>query len=130
VTVVDASIIITLLANRSADEMLRRRMAGQRAVHAPQLIDAEVISGIRGLLLGKKIDPMRATEMLHDYSALRITRHPMGPHLARVLELRDNFTAYDGFYVALAEELGVPLLTRDAKFGRAVGHKAEIQIYP
>lgn len=128
--VVDASIVISLLANRQADEMLRRRLASPRAVHAPQLVDAEVVSGLRGLLLGKKIDLSRATEMISDFSALRITRHPMRLCLHRVLELRDNLTAYDACYVALAERLGMPLLTRDAKFGRAVEHAAEIQVYP
>ncbi|MQA84348.1 MAG: PIN domain-containing protein [Streptosporangiales bacterium] len=128
--VVDASIIIRLLANRQADEMLRRRLASPRTVHAPQLVDAEVASGVRGLLLGKRIGPPRAAEMISDFSALRITRHPMQPYLHRVLELRDNLTAYDAFYVALAEGLRMPLLTRDVKFGGGVGHTAEIQVYP
>lgn len=128
--VADASVIITLLANRHADEMLRRRFAMPRGVHAPQVVDAEVASGIRGLLIGGKLELPRATDMLIDFSALRIIRHPMLPHLHRVLELRANLTAYDAFYVALSEELGIPLLTRDAKFGRTVGHRAEIHVHP
>ena len=68
--------------------------------------------------------------MLADYHTLRIVRHPMSPYGEPVIRLRHNLTAYDAFYVALAETLGVPLLTRDAKLGGSVGHSADIQIYP
>ena len=54
----------------------------------------------------------------------------MQPLQARVFELRDNLTAYDAMYVALAERLVVPLLTDDAKLAGAPGHRAEIQQYP
>lgn len=128
--VVDAPLMIRLLANRKEDELLRRRLSEPRAVHAPHLIDAEVASGVRGLLLGGKLDAVRAAEMLDDFLALRVVRHPMQPLLRRVLELRGNFTAYDACYVALAESLRVPLLTADAKLGHAPGHSADIQVYP
>jgi predicted nucleic acid-binding protein len=68
--------------------------------------------------------------MLADYAGLRIVRYPMQPLQARVFELRDNLTAYDAMYVALAERLGVPLLTDDAELAGAPGHRAEIQQYP
>lgn len=128
--IVDASICIRLLANRQADEVLRKRMAAPRTIHAPELIDAEVASGIRGLVLGNKVERKRGLEMLSDFMTLRITRHPLRPHLRRVFELRDNFTAYDAFYVALSEALEMPLLTRDAKFDRTPGHAAQIHTYP
>ncbi|MGH3925303.1 MAG: type II toxin-antitoxin system VapC family toxin [Pseudonocardiaceae bacterium] len=128
--VVDASIVVRLLANRTIDETLRQRFAAPRVVHAPHLLDAEVASAVRGLLLGAKIGVPRALEMLADFAALRITRHPMRPYLGRIIELRNNLTAYDAFYVALSETLRMPLLTQDLKFGRATGHHAEIQVYP
>lgn len=128
--VVDASVVVRLLVNRPTDDALRQRFSAPRALHAPQLIDAEVTSAVRGLLLGGKIDLPRATEMLADFTALRITRYPMRPHLGRVLELRNNLTAYDAFYVALAETLRIPLLTQDSKFSRATGHHAELHVYP
>lgn len=128
--VVDASVVIRLLANRQSDDLLRRRFFRPQPVHAPHLIDAEVASGIRGLLLGKKTTAERAEDMLADFMELPIVRHPMGPHLPRVMELRENFTAYDACYVAVAEAMEMPLLTRDAKFQRAVGHRVEVQVYP
>jgi predicted nucleic acid-binding protein len=130
--VVDCSIIIRLLSSLSDDDLLRQRLA--RTVHAPALIDAEVSSVVRGLAItvkpGVRIAPGRAELMLADYAGLRIVRYPMQPLQARVFELRDNLTAYDAMYVALAERLGVPLLTDDAKLAGAAGHRAEIQQYP
>lgn len=130
--VVDCSIIIRLLSSVRGDDLLRQRLA--RTVHAPALIDAEVSSVIRGLAITSKpnvrITPARAGLMLSDYAALRIVRYPMQPLQARVFELRDNLTAYDAMYVALAERLAVPLLTDDFKLAGAPGHRAEIQHYP
>jgi predicted nucleic acid-binding protein len=130
--VVDCSIIIRLLASMPGDDLLRRRLA--RTVHAPALIDAEVSSVVRGLAITAKpavrISEERAGQMLADYAGLRIVRYPMRPLQARVFELRHNFTAYDAMYVALAEQLRLPLLTDDGKFDGAPGHDAEIQWVP
>jgi predicted nucleic acid-binding protein len=128
--VVDASLLIRLLSNRPSDQLLRRRLAGRRTLHSPQLIDAEVASGVRGLLLGRWVETARAAEMLDDLASLPIRRHPVLPYQRRVIELRHNLTAYDAFYVALAESLGMPLLTSDAKLAMSTGHAAEVQIYP
>jgi predicted nucleic acid-binding protein len=132
--VVDASIIVRLLQNRAGDEPLRERFGQQRHVHAPQLIDGEVASAIRGLLLTSKaeirISPARAGEMLDDFADLSVVRYPMLRYQRRVLALRDDFTAYDAFYVALAETLRLPLLTDDRKYGRAAGHNAIVETYP
>ncbi|WP_308467582.1 type II toxin-antitoxin system VapC family toxin [Rathayibacter soli] len=133
-TVVDASIVVRLLQNRRGDEMLRDRFGQQRHVHAPALIDGEVSSAIRGLLLTSKpaikIDPKRADEMLDDLADLPLVRYPMQPYQRRVLALRNNFTAYDAFYVALSESLGMPLLTDDRKYATAPGHTAIVETWP
>jgi len=130
--VVDCSVIVRLLSNVSGDDLLRRRLA--RTVHAPAVIDAEVSSVIRGLAIttrpNVRIAAGRAELMLSDYAGLRIVRHPTRPLQARVFELRDNFTAYDAMYVALAERLALPLLTDDAKLAGAPGHHAQIRQYP
>lgn len=132
-TVVDASIVVRLLQNRRGDESLRNRFGQERRLHAPALIDAEVSSAIRGLLLTSKpevrIDAHRAGEMLEDFTDLPIMRYPMQPFQQRVLVLRDNFTAYDAFYVALAEALEMPLLTDDRKHAAASGHRARVETW-
>ncbi|MFI7703271.1 type II toxin-antitoxin system VapC family toxin [Nonomuraea sp. NPDC049480] len=128
----DASIIFRLLANVKGDDLLRQRLA--RKVHAPALIDVEIASVVRGHVITSKpevrISEARARVMLERYGQLKIVRHAMLPLQSRVLELRNNLTAYDGMYVALAELLGVPLLTDDAKFAGSTGHRAEIHRYP
>ncbi|WP_424534456.1 type II toxin-antitoxin system VapC family toxin [Sphaerisporangium viridialbum] len=130
--VVDASIVFRLLANVKGDDLLRQRLA--RKLHAPALIDVEIASVVRGHVITSKpevrISEARARVMLERYAQLKIVRHSMLPLQPRVLELRNNLTAYDGMYVALAESLGVPLLTDDAKFAGSAGHRAEIHRYP
>jgi predicted nucleic acid-binding protein len=125
---VDASIVVRLLQNRRGHAELRERFVGQRHVHAPALIDAEVTSAIRGLLLTSKpsirITDERAEQMVDDFRDLPIVRYPMQPHQRRVLALRGHYTAYDAFYLALAESLDMPLLTDDRKFAKSPGSTA------
>ncbi|RCW46825.1 putative nucleic acid-binding protein [Halopolyspora algeriensis] len=132
-TVVDASIVVRLLQNRRGDEALHERFSRHRYVYAPTLIDAEVTSAIRGLLLTSKptlkIEVARAEEMLDDFADLPLMRYPMQPYQRRALALRDNFTAYDAFYVALAESLGMPLLTDDRKYAKAAAHAATVETW-
>lgn len=131
--VVDASILVRLVQNRRDDHGLRREFGQHRLLHAPALIDAEVASAIRGLLLtSRATDSMtveRGTQMLEDFAGLPLRRYPMQPHQQRVLALRHHFTAYDAFYVALAESLDMPLLTDDRKFARAPAHGAVIETW-
>lgn len=133
-TVVDASIVVRLLLNRPTDAGLRSRIAREDRLHAPALIDAEVASAIRGLLMrsapGAAITDERAGQMLTDFAALPLLRYAMQPYQSRVLALRANLTAYDAFYVALAESLAAPLLTDDRKHAGAPGHAAAIETWP
>lgn len=131
--VVDASIVVRLLQNRARDTRLREWFSGLAHLHAPMLIDAEVASAVRGLLRTSKptvsITAERAGQMLDDYSHLPLVRYPMQPFHPRVLQLRHNFTAYDAFYVALAESLNMTLVTGDQKFARAPNHVLTIETW-
>jgi predicted nucleic acid-binding protein len=99
-TVADASVIVAFLQKLTIDELLRKRLLS-KVVHAPALLDAEVLNSIRGLVLGGKITIARAFEMLAEFATMNnIVRPSAIPFLRRVLELRNNFTAYDAFYVA------------------------------
>lgn len=133
-TVIDASAVVRLLQNKTADDQLRARVKQDRFLHAPALLDAEVTSAIRGLLLTSKpnvaISAERAKQMLDDFADLPVVRHPMRTHQHRVLTLRANFTAYDAFYVALSESLELPLLTDDRKFAKVVGNITTIEECP
>ena len=97
--VVDCSLVIDALSARKEDEVLRQRLSAPRTLHAPHLLDIEVLSTVRGLAAGRKITDHRGEQMLADYTRLRITRHPVWPCHPRMWELRRNLGAYDAAYV-------------------------------
>ena len=125
--VVDASAMVEALTGHDADDDLLDALQGD--VHAPHLLDVEVISVLRGLQLGGKLAPAAAELARHDLFAFTITRHDTQPLADRVWSLRHQFTSFDGCYLALAEALGVPLYTCDAKLA-AAGHGADVRVLP
>lgn len=125
--VVDSSIIVAALLDAS-DDVLRRRLAEPRVLHAPHLLDFEVSHALRGLVIGGKLSLDRADEARADFADLTIERLPGAVVAERTWELRENFTAYDASYIALAELLDCPLLTGDRKLGGP--HRARVAIHP
>jgi len=93
----------------------------------PHLLDIEVMSALRGLQLGGKLDPATAEQARSDHFAFSITRHEARPLAERIWHLRHQCTSYDACYLALAEALEVPLYTCDAKLASA-GHDAEVRV--
>jgi len=128
VIVVDASAALDVLLQTPAAGIVQARLirAGE-ILHAPHLIDAEVAHVLRKSELAGRASPERCREALADWSRFPIARHPHDFLLTRVWELRTNLTAYDAIYVALAETLGIPLVTRDSKLARSHGHDAQIE---
>lgn len=124
--VLDASAAISALMN---DGAARRALASEQ-LHAPHLIDVEVVSGLRRQIMGGTCSPAEARSMLDIWRALGLTRYPAVGTLGRVWELRENLSAYDASYVALAEQLGSPLLTADMRLGRAPGIRCPVTIVP
>ncbi len=95
--------------------------------HAPALLDVEIVSGIRGFLLGGHIDEPTARAALRDFGELGIRGWPVDAALrGRMLELAHRHTASDAAYVALAEALDAPLVTRDHRL--AAGAPATVQV--
>lgn len=126
--VVDASVIVTALADDGDDgDRARGRLRDERLI-APHLIDLEVVSAWRRLAAAGDLDERRAQLALEDLRALRMERVPHRPLLPRCWELRDKLTAYDAVYVALAEVLNVTLLTADARLAGASGSSCEIEL--
>ena len=126
--VVDASVLATALADDAGDgDRARARLRGE-ALAAPDLVDLEVASVLRGRLAGGHISPRRAELALADLVALRLERVASLRLIPRCWELRDNLTVYDAAYVALAEALAVPMLTADARLARATGPDCPIEV--
>jgi predicted nucleic acid-binding protein len=118
--VVDASAFVDLLlafANAgSVEEQLR---AHSDDLHAPHLVDLEVVPALRRF---------GAREPLDDFLDLPIERYPHTLLLPRIWELRDNFSAYDAVYVTLAEALAAPLLTSDRRLARAARKHTDVEV--
>ncbi len=126
--VVDASVIVTALADDGDDgDWARGRLRDERLI-APHLIDLEVASAWRRLAAAGGLDERRAQLALEDLGALRMERVPHAPLLSRCWELRRSLTVYDAAYVALAEVLKVTLLTADARLAAASGVRCEIDL--
>lgn len=90
-------------------------------MHAPHLIDLEVAQALRRYSLSGVIPADRGDEALADLVDFPITRHPHFVLLERIWQLRHSLTAYDAAYLALAEALDAPLLTRDGALAKAGG---------
>lgn len=125
--IIDASAMVEALVGRDADDELLTALSGD--VDAPHLLDVEVLSVLRGLLLGGKLDPEAADQARLDHFAFTITRHETAPLTERIWQLRHQFTSYDASYLALAEALRAPLYTCDAKLATG-GHNAQIHLVP
>lgn len=127
--VVDASAVIeVLLGTPAARRVAERIFAEGETLHAPHLIDVEIAQVLRRYARADAFGSERGEEALEDLADFPIARYPHQPFLFRIWELRRNVTAYDAAYLALAEALSAPLVTRDAKLASAVGHKARIEL--
>lgn len=126
--VVDASVLVTALADDGPDgDRHRARLVNERLA-APHLIDVEVVSAWRRLAAAGRLDERRAAFARADLRSLPLDRVPHGPLLDRCWELRGSVTAYDAVYVALAEMLDAPLLTLDERLASTHGPMCVIEV--
>ena len=127
--VVDASALLEFLLQTPLGTRVETRLFNSHdTFHAPHLLDVEVTQALRRLVRARDIRADRAQEALHDFIDLDIRRHPHTHLLDRAWELRDNVTAYDAMYIALAEAIDAPLLTCDAHLGAAPGHASQVEV--
>ncbi len=128
--VLDASSAIEwLLQTWTGARVAQRILSPGETLHAPHLLDVEVTQVFRHHAAQGAITASRVEEALQDLLDLRVRRYPHLPFLRRVWELRDNLTAYDALYVALAETLDATLVTCDSKVARAPGHHARVELF-
>lgn len=127
--VLDASAAIEWLFQSAAGVKIDRRIfSTSESLHAPHLLDVEVIQVLRRYARDKTITAQRGQEALEDLDDLPLHRYRHDFLTPRVWELRATLTAYDAVYVALAELLDAPLLTCDGRIASAPGHHAKIEV--
>ncbi len=128
--VLDASAALDWLLQTAAGQRIEQRIySHHESLHAPHLLDLEVGQVLRRLVREGAVSAQRAEQAIEDLLDLRIVRYPHVVLLPRIWQLRHNLSAYDAAYVALAENLGARLLTRDARLASASGLSAPIELF-
>ena len=127
--VVDASALLEVLLRTPAAARVRDRLFGtQQTLHAPHLINVEVAQVRRRYAASGRVKHGRCRDALDDLIDFPLNRYPHDLLLRRAWELRHDITACDAVYVALAEALDAPLLTRDRRLADAAGHHATVEL--
>jgi len=129
--VIDASAEVAVLLNVGPGvEAIRDRIARPgETLHVPHLFEIEVLHALRRPSLLGTVSPERVRLALSRLRDTQLVRYPHTPLMERIWELKDNLTAYDSAYVALAEALDAPLVTLDARLARATGIRARVEVY-
>lgn len=127
--VVDASAMLEVLLRTPASAAAEQRLFGAgETVHAPHLLDVEVAQVVRRYAATGQVEEERCRLALEDLAEFPLRRYPHDVLVPRIWQLRNNLTAYDAVYVALAEALEAQLLTRDQRLAAAAGHHARIAL--
>lgn len=127
--VLDASALVELLLGTIRGRSIGARLADPAlGLHAPHLVDVEVAQALRRYEREGDLDADSAASALEDLRSLDLERHAHEPLLDRVWALRQNLTAYDAVYVALAEALDTTLLTCDGRLARAPGVAGRVEL--
>jgi predicted nucleic acid-binding protein len=129
VIVVDASALLEFLLQTSIGVRVEERIFRDAdELHAPHVVDVEVVQGLRRLVRMGEVSSGRADEAIVDLADLDLHRHPHVDLLGRGWKLRDNVSAYDAMYVALAEALEATVVTCDRPLAKAPGRGTRIEV--
>jgi predicted nucleic acid-binding protein len=130
VIVLDASAAVDWLLQTTAGRRIEERIYSRsESLHAPHLLDLEVVQVLRRLAREGTVPAHRAEEAVVDLQDLRITRYSHFMLLTEIWRRRHNFSAYDAAYVVLAEKLGATLITRDSRLSAAAGNVAIVELF-
>ena len=123
--VVDSSVILAALVDSAREGSWAETIVERESLFAPELLFAETTNALRRLEREGRISTSDVKGALDDLLGLQVTLYPFSPYSDRVWALRFNLTAYDAWYVAMAEALDCPLATLDLRLARASGTKCE-----
>ncbi len=123
--VVDSSVLVAALVDAGPNGRWAEEVLSRGSLHAPELARAEATNILRRLEMAKQLATPDATAAQEDLMQLDIELFSFDPFSDRIWELRNTVTSYDAWYVAVAEALGLPLATLDARLSRATGVTCE-----
>lgn len=117
-------------AGRVRERIKQEDSGDQREnLHVPHLFTVEVLHALRRLTLTGNVSEVRGNRAVNAVLNTRLTRYPHEPFVERIWELKENVSAYDAAYVALAEAIDAPLITTDRRLAQASAHEAKIELY-
>ena len=128
IVVASSALLEVLLRTPTAKAVEDQLFASRQTRHVPHVLDVEIAQVIGRYAAKGDLDGERGREALADLADLPMRRYPHDFLLPRIWDLRSNLTAYDAAYVALAEVLDAPLVTRDRRLAAAAGHHAQIDL--
>jgi predicted nucleic acid-binding protein len=128
--VIDASAVAELLLETPEADRIRQRInAIGSTLHAPHLLDVEIAQILHRYVSTGELNPKQRDDALRRLGALEIVRHTSTASVLRLLELQEQMDVYDATYLALAESLSVPLLTRQERLASFTATcKARIEV--
>ena len=119
--VVDASVVVAALIDAGSDGIWAEERLGSDALAAPHLLPVEVANVLRRSVLAGEVSADSASLAHSDLLEFSVDLFAYEPFADRVWELRSGVSAYDAWYVAVAEWLDAPLATLDRRLSRAQG---------
>lgn len=128
--VVDASAVVAALVDDGPDGRWAESEIIREGLAAPHLMPVEAANILRRAVLAGDLSADTAALAHEDLVQLRVELFPYEPHARRIWQLRDNLTANDAWYVALAEALSVALVTLDERLSRASGPRCDFRLPP
>jgi predicted nucleic acid-binding protein len=128
--VIDASLLVAATADAGAEGAWAEEVVRGGGLVAPDLALVEAINILRRLELAGRLGRLEAGAAVHDLIRIELDLAPFGPFATRIWELRSNVTSYDAWYVAVAEELDLPLATLDRRLAAASGPRCRFLLPP
>lgn len=126
-SVVDASVLVdALVVAGPSGDAARAALRGRAVLPVPAIFGAEVVSALRAMVRHGDLGLSRASAAVVQLGTTRTVQYAFEPFADRVWRLRDNLTVYDAWYVALAERLGLPLVTADERLVASPGPECSV----
>lgn len=127
---IDASVVVAAVVDAGPDGSWAAELLSRGDLAAPHLMPVESANILRRAALAGDVSREAAALAHGDLLSLRVNLFPYEPFALRVWELRKNITAYDAWYVAVAETLEAPLATLDIRLSRANGPRCTFEVPP